>query len=276
MKNILVPTDFSDRAENAALYAAALAKQFNATLILAHGYRMPHADATMVERTGSAMEGRSSVDLDELVDILHRKEGLEDLRIETFHVYATVTEVLEEALEKFEVDLIVMGTKGSGGLNSIFGSNTAAAILQIKCPMLVIPENAQFSATKNILLATDYQMRAKDETLRPLAQIAKAFESKVNVLTVNEEEDYEAFTEALEHLANEYKDAIGAAQYEQHHIHDLSVEEGIEDFVTAHSVDLLVMVTHDRGFFSRLMNHSHTKRMALHTEIPMLALHEPE
>lgn len=276
MKHIIVPTDFSDRADNAANYAAALAKQMGATLVLAHGYRMPHADATMVERTGSTMEGRPSEDLDEMVEIIGNREGNEDLNIKSFHVYATVSELLEEAIEKFEPELVVMGTKGSGGLNSIFGSNTAAAILDVRCPILVVPEDATYTDPKNILFATDYQLTSKQETLKPLAQIAGRFESKVNVLTVNREEDYEAFNEALKHLETEYQDSVGASEYEQHHIHDLTVEEGIEDFIKGHDIDMLVMVTHDRGLFSRIMNHSHTKRMALHTEIPMLALHEPE
>ena len=41
MKTILVPTDFSPSAENAALYAADMALAINATVLLLHVYQTP-------------------------------------------------------------------------------------------------------------------------------------------------------------------------------------------------------------------------------------------
>lgn len=274
MKAIFVPTDFSDRATNAVVYAARLALKYDAKVVLGHGYRMPHADSTIVEMAGSVLDTEKDEDLEELVRFIKNRDGLEAVNFQTYRAYATALEIIEEGIEKFSPDLIVMGTKGSGGLNSIFGSNTAAAILQVKCPILVVPEGAAFKEPTNILFATDYQVIASNETLQPLAHLAATYNSNVSVLTVNEKEDYSSFLEAMEHLENEYRDSLGVANYSQHHIHDISVEEGIMDFITTNEVDMLVMVTHDRGFFSRLVQHSHTKRMAMHTKVPMLTLHE--
>ncbi len=39
MKNILVPTDFSENAASAYLYAIELAKRFNATVTVVHVYQ---------------------------------------------------------------------------------------------------------------------------------------------------------------------------------------------------------------------------------------------
>jgi len=41
MKRILVPTDFSPAAENATAYAAQLARQIEASLVLLHVYQLP-------------------------------------------------------------------------------------------------------------------------------------------------------------------------------------------------------------------------------------------
>ena len=46
MKKILFPTDFSETANNALVYALKMAKNQNATLLILHAYEMPVISAT--------------------------------------------------------------------------------------------------------------------------------------------------------------------------------------------------------------------------------------
>jgi nucleotide-binding universal stress UspA family protein len=60
-------------------------------------------------------------------------------------------------------------------------------------------------------------------------------------------------------------------------IHFVELEKGdvlqsINNYVETEHVDLLVMAKHNRNFFDRLFHRSLSKKMAFHTQIPLLVL----
>ena len=55
-----------------------------------------------------------------------------------------------------------------------------------------------------------------------------------------------------------------------------NIEEGINKFVEKHSTDLLVMVARKHSFIKDAFEGSHTKKMTLQTNKPLLIFHESE
>ena len=51
------------------------------------------------------------------------------------------------------------------------------------------------------------------------------------------------------------------------------VVTGIDHYVMEHNVDLVGMCTHTTSLLSRLFHRSITKRMALHSQVPVIAFH---
>src|SRR5690554_6999154 len=129
MKKILVPTDFSEYALNAAKLAANLAKKFDARIYFLHVVSMP------VYETG-IIPGQSQQDIAEGLFILKKvkmdfqellsQDFLEGVNVAKAIQYDGVYESIVKQAKENDIDLIVMGTHGSSGyVNDFFiGSNT--------------------------------------------------------------------------------------------------------------------------------------------------------
>ncbi|MFO1293927.1 MAG: universal stress protein [Rubrivivax sp.] len=66
--------------------------------------------------------------------------------------------------------------------------------------------------------------------------------------------------------------ALGVA-VESHFARSEGIEDAIVHAAAARGCDLIVMVTHGRGLFGKLLFGSHTKNMIGRTELPILVLH---
>jgi nucleotide-binding universal stress UspA family protein len=130
---ILHPTDFSDRSEHAFRVACALARDYDARLVVLHVDNLPlalYGDALAMPRP------------DDYQDRL--REQLNDLRapgVEVEHRLNEgnpVTEILGAA-EEVNADLVVMGTHGRTGLGRLLMGSVAEQVLrQAPCPVLTV------------------------------------------------------------------------------------------------------------------------------------------
>ncbi len=82
MKNILVTTDFSEHARNAAIYAASLARLTGARIVIFHAYRLPFILNHDLDETSSAIsETDAQQKLDKLARELHQSYGVSVTRL---------------------------------------------------------------------------------------------------------------------------------------------------------------------------------------------------
>ena len=153
MKNILVPTDFSEFSRLALDYAITIAQTFKASIILIHVTPEKELDSIRQispylepGRIEELLKGRESEDRKQLNEFIppEKKEGIET---EAIHRVGTpFLEIIKVAKEK-EVDLIVMATHGRSGLSHIlFGSVAEKVVRKSTCPVLSIrPPEHEFT-----------------------------------------------------------------------------------------------------------------------------------
>ncbi|HEY0874931.1 MAG TPA: universal stress protein [Vicinamibacterales bacterium] len=144
-RQILVPTDFSEEAKAAKVYAAMLAESFGATLHVLHVIVDPLAmgwgvDAAylpqLLERTEREVHDR----LENAVTAEDRKKLGARVAVETG---SPVTRILEYA-DKNGIDLIVMGTHGRGALERMWvGSVTEGVLQRAKVPVVSVQQPRQ-------------------------------------------------------------------------------------------------------------------------------------
>jgi nucleotide-binding universal stress UspA family protein len=139
-QKILVPLDGSDVAEKTLPHAEALAERFDARLIFLQVLDpVPHVVTNVVDklrREGYDLERKEAESY-----LSDKQKGLADKGIES----ATVVRhgppfqaILDVATEQ-DVDLIAMGSHGSGGLSSAFYGSVASAVLhRVDRPLLLI------------------------------------------------------------------------------------------------------------------------------------------
>ena len=156
MKNILIPTDFSATAKNAALYALHLAKQVNATqVVLYNAYQQPVV-------TDPAMGPIELIDFAELQDI--SSKGLEHFKqeiaeeaggitVNTFSEFALLTDGLAAVCTSFAIDAIVMGVTGGNGFDEAILGSTAVDVTRVATvPVIIVPPGVGFTEIKKIHL----------------------------------------------------------------------------------------------------------------------------
>ena len=140
MNKILVPTDFSEQADNALRVASQLAKKYDAEIYLLHLLELP---LNQVDAMNSHSDLPEAVFFMKLANKRFKevlsKDYLEGVTVhETIEFHQAFEGIMETCKSK-NIDLIVMGSHGVSGLKEMFiGSNTEKVVRSSEIPVLVI------------------------------------------------------------------------------------------------------------------------------------------
>jgi len=276
MRTILVPTDFSKQSNKAIAYAAELAKLSKSKLILLHVYSMPivSAEAPVVMPVWIDMEKDFVDALEKKKRSLNRKYGA-SLQIECIcKMGYAIEEIINQCISEKNIDLAVMGMQGAGYLREkLIGSTTTALIKRSDCPVLVINEKVKFKRPKKIVLAFDYEKSISKTALNPLKEFVKLFKSKILVLNVvSKDQKLPSMKNAIAGIGIEHN--LEEINHSYHFIQNEDIIKGINKFVSNQKADMIVIVPRKHKFLNSVFHERNTKKMAFHTTIPLLALHE--
>lgn len=274
MKTILVPTDFSKIARNAIDYAVEIAKITKAKLILFNVYNLP-----VVPSEGPAalnmdeLEQESNRELKKIERSIHNKHG-ESLKIECKSSRGFPVDEINYYTEEHPVDLIVMGMAGAGYLSEkIIGSIATSMIKKAKCPVLVIDKTVKFKKPETIVLACDYREVGNKNILEPLIELSKLFNARIEVLhVVPELETVPSVSKTLERI--KFDHMLVSTNHRFHTTPNADVIDGINEFTNHIKADMVVMIPRMHSGFERFFFEPNTTRMAFHTGVPFLALHQ--
>lgn len=138
---ILLPTDFSDHANEALRYATQLAQTHAASLCLVHAYDLvpfalpegPILDPRQAETMRIAVQQQ--------LDRMRREAEAQGLtRVETQLLQGPAASEIVRLASDQGFDLVVMGTHGRTGLSHLLlGSVTEKVVRRAPCPVLTIP-----------------------------------------------------------------------------------------------------------------------------------------
>ncbi len=276
MRKIIVPTDFSENSLNAIKYATELFKYNHAEIYLLHAFADEVYDAK------NRLPDEIFDELQEKI-LKETKEGLEDFRkkiisfspnpkhtVHTIAEFGMLVDSVNDWVEKENMDIVVMGTKGQTSDKKItFGSNTLQVIKYVKCPVLAIPADYGDVQPKNILFSTDFQLTYKRRELKLVSSIAKSFVSKINFLYVSKfpslsfrQQDNKNFLEA----------SFSENQVIFHQEKDKEVTNAINTFIIENPIDMLVMVNTRHSYLENILYQSTIEKIGLHIDIPFLVL----
>ena len=142
LKNVLVPTDFSETSDSALRYGKALATAFGATLHVVHIIEEPYGQPWAVEAYGfslAALQDEWIKDAQARLAASVTEDEKKTLKTVTTTVLGhPVMEILRYASDN-AVDLIVMGTHGRGPLGHVvLGSVAERVVRKAPCPVLTV------------------------------------------------------------------------------------------------------------------------------------------
>ena len=143
LKRILVPVDFSPLSKKALLYAARLAKQFNAELDLFHAVEpevLPAFDGYMITPPPMT-NGASASCAGQMKTWVNTTRNAGVARVGSTIRRGLAAFEIVEAAKELDVDLIVIATHGyTGWKHFAIGSTAERVVRAAPCPVLVVRE----------------------------------------------------------------------------------------------------------------------------------------
>lgn len=268
MESILLPTDFSETAQNAALYALKLAAQIGAKkLVLYHSYEIPLTIDPITPAVQmldiESLKEASQKSLSEFE--LKVKAFAGNIEIDSLSEYGALTAGVDEVCKRTGSELVVMGITGGNLLEEkLIGSNTLSVAKNTNTPVIIVPPGVNFTKIEEIMLTGDFE----ENTTVPLEHLTKILdETKArlfvyNTAVKNDPGISSAIHEQLDGLDPHYHSSQAS-----HYV------ESINDFAVEHHIDLVITVLRKHGFFERLFSEDHTKMLAFHSHLPLMVIH---
>jgi nucleotide-binding universal stress UspA family protein len=281
MKTIIVPTDFSECADNAAHYAVQLAKVLKADVKLCNAFLVP-AGAPLADTVVWPLEDYDSIkdgvnrQLFLTADKLTNEEKLDPKNVAYPHIDFTgkagsVPDVVKEIVNSEDVPLVVMGMSGAGALSRLFlGSNSRDMIESADFPLLLIPQETPYKRIRKIAFATDLNEHDL-EIIYSLAAFARSFNAEILIAHITDEK-YDA-PQHQKITDNFLSDVTCKANYDKiyyRHIKSMDVEHGL-DWICDHSFSDMIVMSHGKhNIIDAFFGGSYTQKLARHVNIPLL------
>jgi nucleotide-binding universal stress UspA family protein len=279
MKKILVPTDFSDCAENAAKTAAQIAKKTGAEIFLLHILHIPSYDTNSgITESQDIPEGLFLMKLaQKKFAELTAQPFFEGIKVIEAIQFDNTYEGIAKKAEEHDIDLIVMGTHGISGWKEAFvGSNTERVIRLADCPVLTVKENLDVANLNNIVFASNFYGEV-GTMFEPVKAFAELFDSKIHLLKIVVPGGFER-TARSNKIMQDFAEKFELENYTINVYNDETVEEGVSSFANSISADLIAMPTHGHKGLKHLLWGSRAEDLANHSSQPVLTMkiHQPE
>jgi nucleotide-binding universal stress UspA family protein len=267
IKHLLVPVDFSEVSENAIRVAANFAAETDAKVTLLHSYLIPGYSGGMAYETFIPP-------IDEHLELINKQldefaEGLpelNELRVEKIAIPGSVQDMIGSYVQDNDVDLVITGTKGASGfMGFLLGTESERIEAEVKCPVVLVPENTTVKKGIRIAFAHDYKSTISQQQRKILQFFLDFYDGTLDVVHVEEKHD---LPEAERSVIDNLKDL----RPNFHKVVNDDVEKGLNDFIEKNNVDMLALIYHDHGFLNRIFGRSTTRNLTYHTKIPLLVL----
>lgn len=272
MKNILLPTDFSDNANRAIRYAFIMFGK-TAKFTVLNTYEVPHSGTSMLVSIADILKDESEKAMKKQMTELRDEFPHLSSQMDSMSEMGAPETVIKRLTEKKGYDLVVMGTKGATGLKEVLVGSVASNVMQnVACPVLAVPEDAILSVPEKILFAVDDVSLNEGVFPAELASLVRRFDSELMVLNIVPEGEKDNVGNA----AGNKRQPTSVFQGVKHSFHfkeGNDLNKAIADFAKKNKVDVLAMVTRKTDFFSRLFGRSSTKKMMQHIDVPIIVFH---
>lgn len=278
MKKILIPTDFSKEAQNAAEVASKFARKFKAELVFLHSIEVTSAESINASGAPSNFDSYADSMLvhesiqraNEEMDKLVKNSIFEGLVISHIIKIGSPFSHIYEAVEE-GVDFIIMGTKGASGLSEVLiGSNTEKVVRRAKCPVLSVKAKVDEDTFKKIVYATNMDER-EARVIKCLREIQKVFSSKVYFVWINTPNNFMPDTITRPKL-RAFVQSQNLDDVDIHVYNDVIEEDGIRHFADEVEAGMIAMGTSSHTGLSRIIRGSIAEDMVNHAKRPVLTV----
>ncbi len=275
MQTILFPTDFSNNAIHASLYAGMLAKQLNAKVILLHAYPVPIPVITEqqlifdTEISVLQSEEDAKSNLAIFTDKFIEDTGL--LAENTVQIigYGILPNIIINTAKVENVNFIVMATKGTANAVDRWLDNNAQSVIEsVECPVFLIPENTPINLPQTIMYAADFE---DDEIVatHKILNIAQPLGASCKVIHIHEYFELNIGS-GVQAQVSELEKEFENDDVSFKNLNRTGIVEGLETYMQTHRTDVLALAIYEKSFLSKIFNTSISKHFVEEATLPIL------
>lgn len=278
MKTILVPTDFSEQANNAVVLAAEIANQAKAKVVLVNVIEGARDFSFNTMGEGAEPVGEEAFFINKLIEVQKehllnaaRNKALKGLKVETILKMGNPYQGISHVIAEQKADLVIMGTKGASGLDEILiGSNTEKVVRYAKCPVITVKESVKLKDIKNIVYATDLSTDQTD-FIKHIKSIQKVTGAQIHLLKVNTPNHFFTQRQVNEEFAK-FTKKHGLKGATTNIYNEATEEDGILYFAEDLGACMIAIATHGRTGLLHLLTGSIAEDLVNHATIPVMTL----
>lgn len=274
-RNILLPTDFSDNSWSAIVYTLKLYANKECTFYFLNAVAVKKSVlSNLSNKLLVTMQEDAQKNLLDLKALAESSNTNPNHDFQIIMSSENLITAIKKAVKKWQIDLVVMGTKGSTGAKEFFyGSNTVSVVDGFKdCPVLIVPEEYDFKTPKQIAFATDYNRFFGMSEMKPLTQLADLYNSKIRIVHISEKEELSDIQEYNLMMLQGY---FNHFEYSLHWMpkYDKKAIE-INDFIEEFDINILAMVNYKHSFIEKIINEPIIKKIGFKPIVPFLVIPE--
>ncbi|MFT5848184.1 universal stress protein [Psychroserpens sp.] len=279
-RKILIPTDFSKNATQALHYAIELYKNDNCIFYLLNVFSSP---SNLID---SILKMEPGSDLYETAK-LHSENGLAKTydmiamteyenpkhEFKTISVFNNPIEAIKDVVEKKDIEIVIMGTRGeTNSRATAFGSTAIYVMEKVRnCAVIVVPQKAKTTLPKEIVFPTSYRTHYKKRELNYLTEISKKCEASIVILHVSEENELNKNQKENKLLLEEI---LESTNYKFHDLPHHSIIGAVNIFVESRDSDMVAFINKKHTFFGSILTNAMVKDISFHLKVPILVMHD--
>jgi nucleotide-binding universal stress UspA family protein len=181
-KSILLATDFSNASEKAFNYAIAIARLCGSKVYLVHALR-PEFTSVVPEPPSDWVRHEAEREMEALANRSELKPIAHETVLRTGPIWSVISAVIRQQ----NIDLVVLGTHGRGGLKKlVLGSVAEEVVRRVGCPVITVGPHIDVAlgtagGFHRILYATDFHPSSA-KALECALLLANQFRAKLILL----------------------------------------------------------------------------------------------
>jgi len=271
MKNILVPTDFSECADHATDVAVLLAARFGAKVHLLTSLPLPYRWGEMPEKE----QAKYKMALDDIRQaawfLKERRKKYSDARMTTNWTDSDLLKNVGEYVHQHKIDLIIMGSHGLGGKNDLFiGSTTQKVVRTVHCPVLIIKNPLEKLDFGKVIFASDFQTEELP-AFEVFLDFIKSFSPEIHLVAIRASA-FQTSDKTMRDAMLPFKKLCPPMLCKAHVFKYFDVSGGIQAFSKKIGADLIVISNHHRHPLKRMLFGSNVELIVNYVDLPVLTV----
>lgn len=280
IKKILIPIDFSEMSESAALQGSEMAGLLKAEVYLLHvipsngHYSSLNIDKPTPAQIISEVERMINDKMNNFKNKIVEKSGITP----KFTVYTgNIVNRIIEFSHREKIDQIIMGTHGASGYMEMFmGSNAQRVVTLSEIPVLTMLNSTHESEFRNVLIPIDDTIHSREKVNAAL-HIAKLYKAKIHILGLvdsDEKKDSDKMKIKLESVEKfvQHENLSFVTSIE----HGDSIAKTAMSYAEKNKCDLIVINTGHESRITGIFMGPFAQQIVNHSTIPVLSVKHTE